>query len=85
MRIASAFTNPVITDCETKRIRRPSFRSPATTCTIPIRMVAAKRYCTPWSRTSPVIRTAVEAVAAEIMAGRPPLANAMTQAITTEA
>ncbi|MDF9792383.1 hypothetical protein M2440_003084 [Methylorubrum extorquens] len=77
-------TKPVITERETKRISRPSRASPARIWNTPIRMVAANRYWTPWSRTRSTITTAVAAVAAEIMAGRPP-AKAMTQAITTEA
>ena len=84
IRIASAFTNPVITDCDTKRIRRPSRSAPAMIWKTPMRMVAANRNCTPWSCTMPVISTAVEAVAAETIAARPPV-KAITVAITTEA
>ena len=75
--MASALTKPVITDRETKRISRPSLSRPAMIWKTPIRMVAANRYWTPWSCTSAVMRTAVEAVAAEIMAARPPV-KAMT-------
>ena len=82
--MARALTKPVITDWETNRISRPSFRKPARIWKTPIRMVAANRYWTPWSRTRSVITTAVAAVAAEIMAGRPPV-KAITMAMTTEA
>ncbi len=84
IRIASALTKPVITDCDTKRISRPSFSSPATIWKTPIRMVAANRYSTPCSFTSRVMTTAVAAVAAEIIAGRPPTTE-ITIAMTTEA
>ena len=50
----------------------------------PIRMVAAKRYSTPYSRTNGITTTATAAVAALIMPGRPPV-NAITIAIATEA
>jgi hypothetical protein len=72
IRIANALTNPVSTLLETKRIRAPSFNRPHPTCNTPASTVAASRYCRPKSRTSVTIRTAVAAVAAEIMPGRPP-------------
>ncbi len=84
IRMASALTKPVITERETKRIRPPSLRKPAPTCSTPARTVAASRYCSPWSRTSVTISTAVAAVAAEIMPGRPPVIAVMT-AIEKEA
>ena len=84
IRIASALTKPVITERETKRITRPSFRSPAPICSSPARTVAASRYWSPWSRTRVTISTAVAAVAAEIMPGRPPT-KAISTAIEKEA
>ncbi len=57
---------------------------PQTICRRPARTVAASRYCRPWSLTSVTISTAVEAVAAEIMAGRPPTMAVIT-AIENEA
>lgn len=50
----------------------------------PARMVAAKRYSTPWSLTSETMTRAMAPVAAEIMAGRPP-AKAMMMAMLNEA
>jgi hypothetical protein len=41
-------------------------------------MVAAKRYCSPWSRTSVIISSAMAPVAAEIMPGRPPTKAVIT-------
>lgn len=84
IKIASALTKPVMTERETKRITRPSFRKPAAIWMSPISRVAAKRYSRPCSLTSVTIRTAVAAVAAEIMPGRPP-AKAETQAMAKEA
>ena len=46
--------------------------------------VAASRYCSPCSRTSVTITSAMAPVAAEIMAGRPP-AKAMTTMMQKEA
>ena len=57
---------------------KPSFRIPAAIWIRPASTVAASRYCSPWSRTSVTIKTAVAAVAAEIMPGLPP-----TKAIST--
>ena len=84
MMIARALTKPVITDRETKRIRRPRRSAPAITWKIPARIVVANRYWIPWSRTRSMNRTAIAPVAAEIMAGRPP-AMAVTTAIEKEA
>ena len=84
IRIASALTKPVMTDRETKRMTRPSFMKPAAIWITPIRMVAAKRYWRPCSLTSVTMRTAVAAVAAEIMPGRPPV-KAETTAIAKDA
>ena len=82
--MASALTKPVITERDTNFISRPRRKAPAAIWIRPMRTVAANRYCRPWSRTSVIMRTAVEAVAAEIMAGRPPT-MAVTQAIEKEA
>ena len=76
--MASALTKPVITERETKRIRSPSLRKPATIWISPASTVAASRYCSPCSRTRVTISTAVAAVAAEIMPGRPPVKATMT-------
>ena len=84
IRIASALTKPVMTERETNCISRSSRRKPAAIWITPIRIVAAKRYSTPCSRTSGVTTTATAAVAAEIMAGRPPR-NAITIAMATDA
>ncbi len=73
-----------MTDRETNCISRSSRNSPATACTMPIRIVAANRYWTPCSRTNGVTSTATAAVAAEIMPGRPPI-SAIVIAIATEA
>ncbi len=73
IRIASALTKPVITERETKRMTRARPSRPAAIWRRPARTVAASRYCRPWSRTSVTISTAVAAVAAEIMPGRPPV------------
>ena len=43
MRIASALTNPTMTARGTKRILRPSLSTPKSTCSSPVRIVAAKR------------------------------------------
>ena len=45
---------------------------------MPVRIEAAKRYSSPWSRTRVTISRAMAPVAALIMAGRPP-----TKAIVT--
>ena len=82
--MASALTKPVMTDRDTNCITRSSRSSPAAIWISPIRMVAANRYSTPWSRTSGPTSTATAAVAAEIMPGRPPI-SAMVIAIATEA
>src|SRR3990167_2876226 len=84
IRMASAFTNPVTTERETKRIRAPSLSRPAPICSIPVSKVATSRYCRPWSLTSVTITSAMAPVAAEIMPGRPP-AKAMTTAMLNEA
>jgi hypothetical protein len=57
---------------------KPSLSAPAAIWISPARTVAASRYCSPWSRTSVTIRTAVAAVAAEIMPGRPPVIAVIT-------
>ena len=77
-------TKPVITERDTNLINRPSRARPAATWISPISTVAANRYCSPWSFTRVIISTAVEAVAAEIIAGRPPT-TAVTQAMEKEA
>ena len=69
-----------LTNC----INRSSRSSAAMPWNTPIRIVAAKRYSTPYSRTSGITTTATAAVAALIMPGRPPV-NAITIAIATEA
>ena len=45
---------------------------PKITCMIPVRTVAAKRYCKPWSLTKSIISNAIAPVAAEIDPGLPP-------------
>jgi hypothetical protein len=82
--MARALTKPTMTVRGTKRINRPTPRTPSPTWMIPARTVAAKRYSTPWSRTSDTITRAMAPVAAEIMARRPP-ANAMMTAMLKEA
>jgi len=71
----------VITGRETNCISRSSRANPAAIWITRIRIVAANRQATPWSRISEVIATAV---AAEIIAGWPPT-NELTIAIVTEA
>jgi len=53
-------------------------------CSTPVSSVAASRYCRPCSFTSVTISTAIAAVAAEIMPGRPPT-KATTTAMQNEA
>ena len=72
IRIAKAFTNPVITDRDTNFIKAPSLNNPNNTCKIPTNTVAASKYWSPCSLTNKTIKTAVAAVAAEIIPGRPP-------------
>ena len=84
IRMASEFTNPVITERGMNRISLATPASPSTTCRMPARMTVAKRYCTPWEATTGAITRAVAAVAAEIMAGRPPR-NAIEMAMTEAA
>gem|GEM_PF-3032155 len=84
IRIASALTKPVITERDTKRISAPSLSAPISICSTPVRMVAANRYCRPWSLTRSTITSAMAPVAAEIMPGRPP-AMAVITAIENEA
>ena len=50
----------------------------------PVKIVAASKYSSPWSRTSGTINSAIAPVAAEIIAGRPP-AMAVTTAMQNEA
>jgi len=84
MRIARALTNPVITERGTKRISLGTRSAPSAIWIRPATIVAASRYSTPWSATSPTTTSAIAPVAAEIIAGRPP-ANAMVTAIVNEA
>ena len=84
IRIASAFTKPVMTERETKRISRSKRRRPPMNWITPIRTVAAKRSSRPCSRTSGTTSTATAAVAAEIIPGRPPTSEMIT-AIENEA
>ncbi len=53
-------------------------------CMIPVRIVVAKRYCNPCSRTSNTISNAIAPVAALIMPLLPPT-NEITKAIQNEA
>jgi hypothetical protein len=78
IRIARAFTNPVTTERETKRIRSPRRKMPARIWNRPVRSVAASRYCSPWSFTREPMTRAMAPVAAEIMPGRPPAMAVMT-------
>ncbi len=84
MRIASALTNPVITDRGTKRMSRGTCSTPKPIWMTPATTVAASRYSTPWSSTRPTTTSAMAPVAAEIIAGRPPM-NAIVTAIVNEA
>ncbi len=84
IRIASAFTKPVTTERDTKRISSPSFNTPNRICSNPVNKVAANKYSRPCSRTSVIISSAMAPVAAEIIAGRPP-AKAVITAIQKEA
>jgi len=84
MRIARALTNPVITERGTNRMRRGTRRTPSATWIRPARIVAARRYSTPYSLTRPTMTSAIAPVAAEIIAGRPP-AIAMVTAIVNDA
>ncbi len=61
-----------MTERETNRITAPIRATPAIICKIPVSTVAASRYWRPCSRTSVTMRSAVAAVAAEIIPGRPP-------------
>ena len=78
IRIASALTKPVTTERETKRISVLSRSAPAKICSTPVRIVAANRYCSPWSFTRSTISSAIAPVAAEIMPGRPPAIAVIT-------
>ena len=82
--MASAFTKPTITVRGMNRISRPTPSAPSATWIDPARIVAAKRYSTPWSFTSETTTSAIAPVAAEIIPGRPP-AKAMITAIENEA
>ena len=84
IRIASALTNPSITDRGTNRINSPTPSAPRPIWKMPARMVAANRYSMPCSSTSGTSTSAIAPVAAEIMPGRPP-AKAMMIAIENEA
>jgi len=55
--MASALTKPVMTDRGTKRMSLETPSSPSTTWTTPATTVAASRYSTPWSFTSPTTTT----------------------------
>ena len=82
--MASAFTKPVRTERETKRISTSSFSRPKTTWIAPQSSVAASRYCSPCEETSAAATSATDPAAPEIIAGRPP-AKAITMPITKEA
>jgi hypothetical protein len=82
--MASALTNPVITDRGTKRISLAAPSAPSATCIKPASTVAARRYSTPCSATSETTTSAIAPVAAEIIAGRPPV-KAMATAMTNDA
>ena len=84
IRIANALTKPVITERETYCISRWRRSKPAISWITPISTVAAKRYSTPYSRTSGTTMTATAAVAAEIIPGLPPTSEMIT-AIEKEA
>jgi len=73
IRMASAFTKPVMTERGTKRMSRGTRSTPRRTWISPASTVAARRYSTPWSRTRETTTSAMAPVAAEIMAGRPPV------------
>ena len=79
IRMANAFTKPVITDRDTNRISSPSLSTPASICSTPVSTVAASRYCGPCSLTRVTITNAMAPVAAEIMPGRPPAKAMITQ------
>ena len=70
--MASALTKPVMTDRGTNRMSFGTPIAPRTIWIAPARIVAASRYWTPCSSTSPTTTSAIAPVAAEIIAGRPP-------------
>ena len=82
--MARAFTKPVTTDRDTKRISAPSRNSPAPICSRPVSTVVARRYSRPCSFTSVTISSAMAPVAAEIIPGLPP-ATAVTTAMENDA
>lgn len=84
IRIAREFTKPSTTEYGINEIKRPTFKRPRANCIIPVRMVAARRYSSPKSRTRITIISAIEPVAAEIMPGLPPAID-ITTAIENEA
>jgi hypothetical protein len=84
MTIASAQTNPTITERGTNRMKRASLSHAKPTCRMPVRTVAANMYSRPCSLTSPTITTAMAPVAAEIIPGRPP-AKAIVTAMVKDA
>ena len=84
IRIASALTNPVMTERGTNRMSRGTRSTPSAIWMTPARTPAASRYSTPWSFTSETTTSAIAPVAAEIIAGRPP-AMAIVTAIVNDA
>jgi hypothetical protein len=84
IRIARALTKPTITLRGTNRMTRATPSRPRSTWTTPPSSTAATRYCRPWLATSGATTRATAPVAAEIIAGRPPV-NAMVTAIVKEA
>ena len=77
-------TKPVITERGTKRISLATPSDPSRIWIAPARIVAASRYSTPCSLTSETTTRAIAPVAAEIIAGRPPV-KAIATAIVNEA
>ena len=73
-----------MTEWGTKRINRGTRSTPNRIWMAPASSVAANRYSTPWSLTSGTTTSAIAPVAAEIIAGRPPM-NAIVTAIVNDA
>ena len=84
IRIASALTKPTMTLRGTNRISRAAPTAASATWIRPPRITAAIRWSRPCSLASGATTSAIAPVAAEIIAGRPPV-NAIVTAIVNEA
>ena len=77
--IPNALTKPNITGLGIYFINLPTFKYPRTTWIIPVSIVAASIYCTPWLLTSPARTKAMDPAAADIIAVLPPKIAVITE------